>query len=173
MGDYPPGQFVIQASGDRTAARLSILKGELLGGSVSGKASVDWAGDLIWDAAFFAHGVDPEPLVPGPAHGRSASGRFGPGHGRLLGRRAGDADLPWRSGSRGLPPTTDTGAFPVAPKPEPDRPPCRVRGQALLGRCHRHRPALASGPGDPRPCRRGDGRDLRMPAPCTLCHRDT
>jgi translocation and assembly module TamB len=65
LGDYPPGQFVIQASGDRTAARLSILKGELLGGSVSGKASVDWAGDLIWDAAFFAHGVDPEPLVPG------------------------------------------------------------------------------------------------------------
>ena len=65
LGDYPQGRFEIQGGGGRTSTRLSILSGEVLGGSVSGEVSADWAGDLAWDAAFFTRGVNPEPLLPG------------------------------------------------------------------------------------------------------------
>ena len=65
LGDYPQGRFEIQGSGNRTSARLAIPRGEVLGGSVSGEAGVDWETGLIWDATILAQGVDPAPLLPG------------------------------------------------------------------------------------------------------------
>ncbi len=65
MADYPQGQFEIQGGGNRSSARLAILDGELLGGSVSGEATADWADSLVWDATIQTLGVNPEPLLPG------------------------------------------------------------------------------------------------------------
>lgn len=65
IGDYPQGRFVIQADGDRSSGRLSILDSEVLGGSVSGQANADWANALNWDAILSVQGIDPEPLMPG------------------------------------------------------------------------------------------------------------
>ena len=65
LGDYPQGQFEIEGGGSRTSARLAILNGELLGGSVSGEADAEWAEGLAWNAVIRTHGVDPEPLLPG------------------------------------------------------------------------------------------------------------
>ncbi len=65
LGDYPQGRFDIQGGGNRTSARLSILSGEVLGGSISGEAGADWTDDLVWDAALLTRGINPEPLLPG------------------------------------------------------------------------------------------------------------
>jgi translocation and assembly module TamB len=65
IGDYPQGRFVIQADGDRSSGRLSILDSEILGGRVSGEADADWASVLNWNAVLSVEGVDPDPLMPG------------------------------------------------------------------------------------------------------------
>ena len=65
LGDYPQGRFGIRGSGDRTSARLAILDGDVLGGSVSGEANVDWAGGFDWGASIRTQDVDPESLFSG------------------------------------------------------------------------------------------------------------
>jgi translocation and assembly module TamB len=65
LGDYPQGRFEILGAGGRTSARLTIADGAVLGGSVSGEASADWADGLIWDASIRTQGINPEPLLPG------------------------------------------------------------------------------------------------------------
>ena len=65
VGDYPQGRFEIQGGGDRNSMHLVIPAGEILGGTISGKANADWAQDLNWDAAIQTRGIDPEPLLPG------------------------------------------------------------------------------------------------------------
>ncbi|MFC1701631.1 translocation/assembly module TamB domain-containing protein [Pseudomonadota bacterium] len=65
LGDYPQGRFDIQGSGDRASTHLVIPGGEILGGTLSGKASADWSQSLNWEAAIQVHGIDPEPLLPG------------------------------------------------------------------------------------------------------------
>jgi len=63
-GDYPQGSFKIQGGGSRTSARISMLEGQVLGGSVSGELGANWEDGLAWDTAVRARGIDPEPLLP-------------------------------------------------------------------------------------------------------------
>ncbi|MGB7451149.1 MAG: translocation/assembly module TamB domain-containing protein [Lysobacterales bacterium] len=65
VGDYPEGRFDIRGGGNRTSTRLVIPGGAILGGTLSGGADVDWTGDLNWNAAIQAQGIDPEPLLSG------------------------------------------------------------------------------------------------------------
>jgi len=65
VGDYPQGRFDIKGGGDRTSTYLVIPGGEILGGTLSGKAHADWSQSLSWDAALQVYGIDPEPLMPG------------------------------------------------------------------------------------------------------------
>ncbi len=65
MGDYPQGVFELRADGSQTAGRLTILGGEVLGGSIQGDASANWADKLVWNASIKGQGIDPEPLLPG------------------------------------------------------------------------------------------------------------
>jgi len=64
LGDYPQGRIEIEGGGNRTSARMVILDGDVLGGSISGEAGADWADGFAWDMAIRASGVDPEPLLP-------------------------------------------------------------------------------------------------------------
>jgi len=69
LGDYPQGQFDIEGDGGRTSARLAILSGQVLGGTVSGEGGFDWKDGVSWDANIRAMQIDPEPLLPGwPGH---------------------------------------------------------------------------------------------------------
>jgi translocation and assembly module TamB len=65
VGDYPQGRFELQGGGDRNSMHLLIPRGEILGGSLSGKTNADWSQDLNWEAAILANGVDPEPFLTG------------------------------------------------------------------------------------------------------------
>ena len=65
LGDYPQGFFKIQGSGDRSSARLDVPGGEVLGGTLSGKMTTDWSGELQLNASIQTRGIDPEPLLPG------------------------------------------------------------------------------------------------------------
>jgi translocation and assembly module TamB len=65
VGDYPQGRFEVQGGGDRTSAHLVIPAGEILGGQLSGEAGADWSDVLNWNAVIKAHGINPEPLLPG------------------------------------------------------------------------------------------------------------
>ena len=65
VGDYPQGRFEVQGGGDGNSMHLVIPVGEILGGTISGKANADWSQGLNWDAGIQARGVDPEPLLPG------------------------------------------------------------------------------------------------------------
>lgn len=65
VGDYPQGRFEIKGGGDRTSTHLVIPGGEILGGTLSGKAHADWSQSMTWDAAIQVHGIDPEPLLSG------------------------------------------------------------------------------------------------------------
>ena len=65
LGDYPQGRLKIDGIGNRTSAQIVITDGEVLGGTVSGEANVDWANDLSLNMAIQSIGVDPEPLLPG------------------------------------------------------------------------------------------------------------
>jgi autotransporter translocation and assembly factor TamB len=65
LGDYPGGELDVEGEGGRTSAHLRIPGGEVLGGHVSGEASIDWMDGLSWDADIRTNQVDPEPLLPG------------------------------------------------------------------------------------------------------------
>ena len=65
LGDYPQGRFDIQGGGNRTSSHLLIPGGEVLGGTISGKADADWSDNLKWSAAIQTQAIDPEPLLPG------------------------------------------------------------------------------------------------------------
>lgn len=65
LGDYPEGELEIDAGGTRTAARVKILSGAVLGGDLHGEAGVDWSDTVDWNAAIHARGIDPEPLLQG------------------------------------------------------------------------------------------------------------
>jgi translocation and assembly module TamB len=69
MGDYPQGSFQIQGGGNRTATTFRLPRGEILGGTLSGRAEADWSKEVQWSAAIQTQGIDPEPLLPGwPGH---------------------------------------------------------------------------------------------------------
>jgi len=63
LGEYPRGRFGIEGGGGRTSARFRVAEGEILGGGVRGEVGADWSGDLAWDAAINAHGIDPGPIL--------------------------------------------------------------------------------------------------------------
>lgn len=65
LGDYPQGRFEIQGGGNRTSTRLRLPSGEILGGTLSGRAEADWSKEVKWSAAIQTQGIDPEPLLPG------------------------------------------------------------------------------------------------------------
>lgn len=65
IGDYPQGRFEIQGGGSRTSTHMLIPAGDILGGTISGKADADWSGEMKWRAAIQTQGIDPEPLLPG------------------------------------------------------------------------------------------------------------
>ena len=65
LGDYPTGRLELDGSGDRTSARVELLRGQVLRGNITGEAGVNWSENLTWDANFRASGLDPEPVLPG------------------------------------------------------------------------------------------------------------
>ncbi len=58
IGEYPQGNFDVQADGGATHAHLLVAEGEVLGGSISGEANADWADNLNWKAMVNANGVN-------------------------------------------------------------------------------------------------------------------
>lgn len=73
------GYFVIDGSGNREHARVSISDASLLGGRLSGEAAYDWTGNRPWSAALDLSGIKTATLArdwPGVISGNvRASGR--------------------------------------------------------------------------------------------------
>ena len=56
--EYPGGRFELKGSGGMDSAEVYIGTGEALGGTVAGQASLDWSGDLHWNAQLEVKQVD-------------------------------------------------------------------------------------------------------------------
>lgn len=66
--EYRGGNFELAGSGGIDSAEVYILKGEALGGTIAGQASLDWSGDLRWNAQLEVKQVDTSAfLVEWPA----------------------------------------------------------------------------------------------------------
>jgi translocation and assembly module TamB len=62
--DLPPGQFTVRGGGDRDHAELRILDGEVLGGSVAGRAQYRWRERPTWSANLELERVETDALLP-------------------------------------------------------------------------------------------------------------
>lgn len=62
---YPGGSFELEGGGGTDSAEISIGKGELLGGTVAGHVSLDWSGDLRWDAQLELKQVNTSAFIAG------------------------------------------------------------------------------------------------------------
>jgi len=56
--EYPGGNFELAGSGGLDSAEVYIGKGEALGGTIAGQASLDWSNDLRWKAQLEVKQVD-------------------------------------------------------------------------------------------------------------------
>ena len=64
IGDFPQGRFELQAEGGRDHLKLLVPAGEILGGSISGEANVDWSDGLSWKTVINAQGINTAPVLP-------------------------------------------------------------------------------------------------------------
>lgn len=60
----PAGILTLDIRGDREQASAQILEGELLGGSVGGRAEFSWAGSMRYGAELELNGIRTAPLLP-------------------------------------------------------------------------------------------------------------
>ncbi len=61
--DYPGGIFELEGRGGTDSAEIRIINGEVLGGSLAGQASLDWSGDLHWNAQLEVEQLDTSVLA--------------------------------------------------------------------------------------------------------------
>jgi translocation and assembly module TamB len=58
----PPGTLHVEASGNRDHARITIVDGRILGGTLSGDAKYDWSGNGRWSARLRAENIQTQGL---------------------------------------------------------------------------------------------------------------
>jgi autotransporter translocation and assembly factor TamB len=62
--DLPPGRFTVRGGGDRGRAEVRILDGEVLGGSIAGRAQYQWREPQTWSANLDLENVGTAALLP-------------------------------------------------------------------------------------------------------------
>jgi len=60
---YPGGIFELEGRGGTGSAEINIINGEALGGSLAGQVSLDWSGDLRWNAKLDVEQLDASALA--------------------------------------------------------------------------------------------------------------
>ena len=63
LPDYPGGSFDLAGSGGVASAEITIVEGEVLGGTVAGQVSLDWADALLWKALLEVKQLDTSALM--------------------------------------------------------------------------------------------------------------
>ena len=58
----PPGALRFEANGDREHAEIKLPEGQILGGTLSGVAEIDWSDGGSWSAAVAAEGIETQGL---------------------------------------------------------------------------------------------------------------
>ncbi|HYH47314.1 MAG TPA: hypothetical protein VEG34_16660, partial [Thermoanaerobaculia bacterium] len=62
-GQIPPGTWTIAGRGDKDSFRFASLRGDILGGRLTGRGEVAWQPQVRWDLALQGAGISPQPLV--------------------------------------------------------------------------------------------------------------